>query len=65
MCVPVLGWMAQQGGMHRCKLMQDAGFLLSPGLRSLPGGQWDPKSRHWRFPLSQHDRLVQALQVGG
>ncbi|KAI7838398.1 hypothetical protein COHA_007802 [Chlorella ohadii] len=36
---------------------------VSAALKRLPGGQWDPKSRHWRFPLSQHDRLVQALQA--
>ncbi|PRW20657.1 SWI SNF-related matrix-associated actin-dependent regulator of chromatin subfamily A 1 isoform X1 [Chlorella sorokiniana] len=36
---------------------------VSAALKRLPGGQWDPKSRHWRFPLTQHDRLVQALQA--
>ena len=29
----------------------------------LPGGSWDSKSRHWRFPIAQHDRLVQILQA--
>ena len=35
---------------------------LHPPTCRLPGGQWDPKARRWKFPLAQHERLVQALQ---
>lgn len=57
------GWRVQ--GVLCAQLITSHG-MTRPCCRDpcrLPGGQWDAKTRCWTFPIAQHDRIVQTLQV--
>jgi hypothetical protein len=59
----LVGW--QRGGSAAAHAVGSGPpLLLLRQCCRIPGGVYGHKSRYWTFPVAQHDRLVQALQVG-
>jgi len=50
---PVAPMLEVQMGYHEC---------ADTALRRIGGGTWDPRRRVWIFPLSSHDKILEALK---
>lgn len=50
---PVAPMLEVQMGYHEC---------ADTALRRIGGGTWDPRRRVWIFPLSFHDKILEALK---